>query len=46
LRAINATPAGWLGNRLGLALLAEMAFESGTLYATSAPIDIDWNGNT
>lgn len=46
MRAINATPASWLGNRLGLALLAEMDFASGMLYATSAPIDIAWNGNT
>ncbi len=46
MRSISATPAGWLGNRLGLALLVEMNFSSGMLYATSAPIDIEWGGNT
>lgn len=46
MRSIPATPASWLGNRLGLALLVEMNFVSGMVYATSAPIDIVWNGNT
>ncbi len=46
MRAMGATPASWLGNRVGLALLVEMNFASGMLYATSAPIDIEWGGNT
>lgn len=46
MRSISATPASWLGHRVGLALLVEMDFASGMLYATSAPIDIEWDGNT
>lgn len=46
MRAMGATPASWLGNRVGLALLVEMSFPSGMVYACSAPVDIVWNGNT
>lgn len=46
MRSISATPASWLGNRVGLTILVEMNFTSGMVYATSAPIDIAWGGNT
>jgi len=46
VRSIPATPASWLGTRVGLALLVEMSFASGTVYATSAPIDIEHGGAT
>lgn len=46
MRSIDATAAGWLGVRLALVQLVEMDFASGMLYASTAPIDIAWNGNT
>lgn len=46
MRSIPSTPASWLGNRLGLALLVEMQLSTAPLYAATCPVDINWNGNT
>lgn len=46
MRSIPATPLTWLGNRVGAAQLVDMEFASGTLRATTAPVDIEWGGNT
>jgi hypothetical protein len=46
VRSIDPTAAGWLGTRLALVQLIEMDFASGMLYASTAPMDIEWSGHT
>lgn len=38
--------AAWVGVRLAAAQLLELDFASGAVYASTAPIDIDWSGHT
>lgn len=40
------TAAAWVGSRVVAVQLVEMDFPSGMLYASTAPMDIDWGGHT
>lgn len=46
MRSLPGFTLPWLGKGLGLALLVDMQFSTGTVYATTAPSDIAWSGNT
>lgn len=46
-RSITAAmEAALAANHVRLCLLAELSFDSGTLYATNLPYSLDWNGHT
>lgn len=46
MRSLAAPAAGWLGAQLGMAMLVRMDLESGTLYLTTASVDLEHDGAT
>lgn len=46
MRTLPGFVGAWLGNVVGLTLLIDMELTSGTIYLTTAPTDIEYEGQT